>query len=136
MTWQVDANYSTRVAATCKCPGPSIRRRMQWIDGSTKLKSSGYLSWLLRSRLYAGNLAPDHLTDLEKSGLTLATIRQQLIRSVPPWMISKLLGFDLPGIVSALLFPFPDPQGGFMNHVRMKIFPPLADRNRHAIKYL
>src|SRR5215467_8825241 len=109
---------------------------MQWIDGSTKLKPSSYFSWLLRSSLYAGNLAPEHLRDLDKSGLTPATIRQQLIRSVPPWMTSKLLGFDLPGIVSALLFPFPDPQGGFMNHVRMKIFPPLADRNRHAIKYL
>jgi hypothetical protein len=100
------------------------------------LRSSSYFSWLLRSSLYGGNLTPEHRTDLEKSGLTPVTIRQQLIRSVPPWMISKLLGFDLSGILSALLFPFPDPHGGFMNHVRMKIFPPLIDRKGHTIKYL
>ncbi len=42
----------------------------------------------------------------------------------------------MPAIRSALVFPFPDPSGGFMDHVRVKIFPPLTDRAGHTIKYL
>jgi hypothetical protein len=91
---------------------------------------------LLLSRAYDGSLAPEHLADLRKSGLTDETIAQQLIRSVPPAMISRLLGFDLPGIRSALLFPFRAPAGGFMNHSRVKIFPPLTDADGHTVKYL
>lgn len=34
-------------------------------------------------------------------------------------MIGRLLGFDIAEIRSALLIPFPDPAGGFMDHVRM-----------------
>ena len=51
-------------------------------------------------------------------------------------MITKLLGFDIPAIISGLLFPFPDPSGGFMRHIRLKVFPTLVDRSGHAIKYL
>lgn len=91
---------------------------------------------LLLSRLYDGALAPEHLRDLRKSNLTDETIAQNFIRSVPPSMIPKLLRFDRPGIRSALLFPFRSPAGGFMDHVRIKIFPPLADAEGHKVKYL
>jgi hypothetical protein len=91
---------------------------------------------LLISRAYDGALAAEHLADLRKSKLTDDTIAAQFIRSVPPSMIARLLGFDLPGIRSALLFPFRSPAGGFMDHVRVKIFPTLSDARGHSVKYL
>jgi len=90
----------------------------------------------LLSRAFDGALAAEHAADLRKSGLTDATIAAQFIRSVPPSMIARLLGFDLPGIRSALLFPFRSPAGGFMDHVRVKIFPTLTDADGHSVKYL
>jgi hypothetical protein len=50
-------------------------------------------------------------------------------------MIDLLLRFPTPKVHSALLFPFPDPAGGFMDHVRMKVFPPLSTKTG-TIKYL
>jgi len=91
---------------------------------------------LLLSPVYDGALAPEHLADLRKSTLTDQTIRRQFIRSVPPAMIRPLLGFDLAEIRSALLFPFRSPAGGFMDHVRLKVFPSLTDAKGHAVKYL
>jgi putative DNA primase/helicase len=91
---------------------------------------------LLLSKIYDGALAPEHLADLRKSGLTDATIAAQFIRSVPPALIPRLLGFDMPSVRSALLFPFRSPAGGFMDHVRVKIFPPRADAAGHTVKYL
>jgi hypothetical protein len=94
--------------------------------------------WLshLVSRAYDGALAPAHRDDLRKSTLTDATIAQQYIRSVPPAILPRLLGFDLRSVRSALLFPFRSPAGGFMDHVRVKVFPPLTDAAGHAVKYL
>jgi len=94
-----------------------------------------FLAHLL-STVYDGALAPEHRDDLRKSGLRESTIRAQFIRSVPPDMIPRLLGFDDTRIRSALLFPFRSPHGGFMDHVRIKVFPPLMDRDGHSIKYL
>ena len=94
-----------------------------------------FLSFLL-SDIFPGALHPEHLADLRKSGLNDETIKSQKLRSVPPHMIAQLLGFDSPGIRSALLIPFPDWDGQFMNHIRMKIFPPLTDKGGHSIKYL
>jgi putative DNA primase/helicase len=91
---------------------------------------------LLLSTHYDGVLAPAHRADLAASGLTDETIRAHYIRSVPPGMIPHLLGFDRNGIVSALLFPFRSPAGGFMDHVSLKIFPALTDRRGHTVKYL
>jgi hypothetical protein len=78
---------------------------------------------LLLSDLYDGALAPPHRADLEKSGLTDATIQRQKIRSIPPDLIDRLLGFPTPQVISAYLIPFPDPRGGWMDHVRLKVFP-------------
>lgn len=91
---------------------------------------------LLISRFYDGNLAPDHLEDLRRSGLTDETIRAQFIRSVPPSMLGQLLGFDDTRIRSAMLLPFRSPAGGFLDHVRLKIFPALTGKDGHTIKYL
>jgi hypothetical protein len=90
----------------------------------------------LLSRLYDDSIAPEHREDLRKSGLTDETIKANYIRSIPPGMITPLLKFDVPAVRSALLFPFRSPGGGFMDHIRMKVFPPLADNNGHTIKYL
>lgn len=91
---------------------------------------------LLLSRWYDGDLAPEHRADLEKSGLTEKTIQGHYIRSVPPAMISRLLGFDPPGVRSAMLLPFRSQAGGFMDHVRVRVFPPLTDAAGHTTKYL
>jgi hypothetical protein len=45
---------------------------------------------LLLSPLYSGALAPAHRADLDKSGLTLATIYAHAIRAVPAGMIDRL----------------------------------------------
>ncbi|MCZ6624412.1 MAG: DUF3854 domain-containing protein [Deltaproteobacteria bacterium] len=100
-----------------------------------RAKRHHYLNILL-SAVYRGSLAPDHREDLKKSGLNPETIHMQRIRSVPPWLIPRLLGFNIPNINSALLFPFPDPSDGFMDHVRMKIFPIITNRDTQTIKYL
>jgi uncharacterized protein DUF3854 len=96
---------------------------------------------LLLSPVYSGALHPEHLADLRKSTLIDATIREQGIRSVPPGMIQHLLGFNPPGVTSAMLIPFPDPAGGWMDHIRMKIFPPQLSKKKGGegettIKYL
>jgi hypothetical protein len=90
---------------------------------------------LLLSSVYSGALAPEHRADLAKSGLTDATIQAQRIMSVPPNMIGRLLGFDIEAIRSAMLLPYPDPAGGFLDFVRMKVFPPLV-KDTGTIKYL
>ncbi|MGH9893011.1 MAG: DUF3854 domain-containing protein [bacterium] len=50
-------------------------------------------------------------------------------------MIGRLLGFEASGVVSAYLIPFPDPRGGFMDHIRVKVFPPIVTADG-TIKYL
>jgi uncharacterized protein DUF3854 len=89
----------------------------------------------LLGRIYDGALAPDHRADLERSGLTPETIAANYFRSVPPAMPGRLLGFDVP-VRSMMLLPFRAPAGGFMDFVRVKLFPALADADRHTTKYL
>lgn len=91
-----------------------------------------HLEFLL-STVYDGALAPAHREDLEKSGLGKDIIQAQFIRSVPPHLIARLLGFDIPAITSALLFPFRAPAGGFMNHIRVKVFPTLVKVTRDGM---
>ena len=91
---------------------------------------------LLLSKGYDGDLAPEHHADLRRSGLSQETIAAHYIRSVPPHMIERLLGFGVAGIRSALLFPYRAPAGGFAPLVRMKPFPPLVKDDGQQIKYL
>lgn len=95
-----------------------------------------HLDFLLSDVYHDATLHREHLADLRRSGLTDETIRTQKIRTVPPSMINQLLGFDIPAVRSAYLIPFPDPRGGFMDHVRMKIFPSFTDHQGSTVKYL
>jgi len=52
-------------------------------------------------------LAPFHLADLRKSGLSDETISQARIESVRPCDINREIGFDIPGLVSCYMIPFP-----------------------------
>jgi hypothetical protein len=56
-------------------------------------------------------LHPDHLEDLERSGLTPDTIRTAGIYTVPPDEIGKKLGVAGNSVVSALAFPYPGCDG-------------------------
>src|SRR5215831_14247018 len=96
---------------------------------------NAHLDFLLSALYESAQLHPLHLADLRKSGLTDATIRQQKIRTVPPHMIDHLLGFSVPGVTSAYLVPFPNPRGGWMDHVRVKVFPSIETKSG-TIKYL
>lgn len=93
------------------------------------------LDFLLSAVYDGAGFHPEHLADLRRSGLTDATITRQKIRSVPPHMIDQLLGFDPRGVVSAYLIPFPNPLGGWLDHVRLKVFPTLTTE-RGTVKYL
>jgi hypothetical protein len=102
-----------------------------------------HLEVLLDNHVYSGALHPLHRADLHKSKLSDETIAAQRIRSVPPNMIGQLLRFNMPGVVSAMLIPFADPAGGFMDFPRMKIFPTLTKESGRGnqkktthIKYL
>jgi len=114
---------------------------MSHVDPSKSSSTSPPLSphlELLLSPVYSGALHPLHLADLQKSTLSDATIREQGIRSVPPAMIQALLGFNPTSVTSAMLLPFPDPKGGWMDHVRMKIFPARVAKKKgeSTVKYL
>lgn len=64
-------------------------------------------------------LAPEHRLDLEKSGLIDDTLLLARIQTVyPPSQITKTLGFDIPGLVSAYRIPFPP----FEGYERYKLF--------------
>jgi DNA primase len=91
---------------------------------------------LLLSDAYPGSLAPAHLKDLRKSGLTDATLARQRIRSVPLTLLPRLLERDVPEIRSAYILPFPDPAGGWLDHVRLRIFDPFVDHRGRTVKYL
>lgn len=54
------------------------------------------------------NLHPEHLADLEKSGLNREIINAAGIVSVPPRDIRKRLGYDTPGLKSMYEIPYRD----------------------------
>jgi hypothetical protein len=91
--------------------------------------------FLLSAVYDRAGLHPEHLADLRRSGVTNETITRQKIRSVPPHMIAQLLGFDPSGVLSAYIIPFADPRGGWLEHVRLKVFPTLRTK-RGAVRYL
>lgn len=82
-----------------------------------------------------GSLAPPHVADLQKSGLTDETSREHRLRSVPLAMIGPLLGFPALKVEHAYVIPFPDPRDGWLDHVRLKVFPSIVT-DAGTIKYL
>jgi hypothetical protein len=90
---------------------------------------------LLLSPVHPGALAPEHRVDLERSGLTDATIQTHGFRSVPPDMIGRLLGWDSAKIQSCYILPYVDPRtGGWLDHVVLRLFPPIETK-RGTAKY-
>jgi len=82
-------------------------------------------------------LHPEHLADLRRSGLSDTTLRAQKIRSIPPNMIDVLAGFSVPAsVTSAYVIPYPALAGGFLSHIRIKLFPPITEDDGPAVKYL
>jgi hypothetical protein len=63
-----------------------------------------------------------HAEDLAASGITEPTRQLHKIRDVPPDMVDGLLGFRAPRLRSAYIIPYPDPLGGWMDHVKLKVF--------------
>ena len=74
-------------------------------------------------------LAPSHIEDLRKSGLNDETIQEAGLKSVPPRLINKILGFNAK-IDSLLEIPYPG-----TDFSRYKLFPPLTNRDGDNIKY-
>jgi hypothetical protein len=90
---------------------------------------------LLLTPVYSGALAPEHRLDLERSGLTDATIQTHGLRSVPPGMIGRLLGWGSRKIQSAYILPYADPRtGGWLDHVVLRLFPPIETKTG-TLKY-
>jgi hypothetical protein len=102
----------------------------------TSYTPAEHLDFLLSALYDRIELHPEHLDDLRKSALTDETIARQKIRTAPPHMIQHLLGYSPPKIVRhAYVIPYADPRGGWMPHVRMKIFPNV-ERKSGTVKYL
>jgi hypothetical protein len=74
---------------------------------------------------------PDHIADLQKSGLSAATVRELNIHSVPKEHIARHFGYENPAIQSLLCFPYPGVEG----FCRDKVFPPLKDIEGHTQRY-
>ena len=74
-------------------------------------------------------LAPSHLEDLRKSGLSDETIQEAKLKSVPPRLFKEILGFNAK-IESMYEIPY---QGTEFS--RWKLFPPFTNREGHSQKY-
>jgi hypothetical protein len=81
-----------------------------------------HVEFLLSDAYRNSTLDPEHQADLDKSGITAETRELHRLRSVPPQMIDLILGFRSPRVRSAYLIPFPDPRGGWFDHVKLKVF--------------
>ncbi|MDT7042926.1 phage/plasmid primase, P4 family [Candidatus Nitronereus thalassa] len=80
------------------------------------------------------DLHPEHLTDLQKSGLSDQTLSQLAIQSVNPHRLQKL-GSKYNAVSSAYEISYWDPDGNRNGFSRLKLFPPLKDAKGHTIKY-
>jgi hypothetical protein len=81
---------------------------------------------------------PDHKADLLASGISPKSAWEAGIRTLTPTELGEALkqcGWIDPGDRSGLVFTYPSPNGG-PKYFRLKLFPPLANRNGKAVKYL
>jgi len=74
-------------------------------------------------------LAPSHIEDLRKSGLSDETIQEAGLKSVPPRLFKEILDHNAK-IESMYLIPYPG-----TDFSRYKLFPPLTNREGHTKKY-
>lgn len=80
------------------------------VEGSQPLKSGSIIIITKpspESKQILPSVHPDHLADLRKSGLSDETIILHRIKSVRPKDINKKVGYDIPGLISAYVIPFP-----------------------------
>jgi putative DNA primase/helicase len=77
------------------------------------------------------NLAPEHLTDLQRSGLSDDTIVIMGVSSLRPADIDKLSSGGLTGVESVLKIPY----FGVNGFCRYKLYPPLKKKDGHSLKY-
>lgn len=77
-------------------------------------------------------LHPNHLDDLRRSGLSDETIFVARIRSLVPTELGRLLGPKIAARVQhAYLIPYPEADGFY----RVKLFPPIPDKDGHTVRY-
>jgi hypothetical protein len=74
-------------------------------------------------------LAPDHVADLQRSGLTTDVIDALQIAGVRPHDLK------LPGVESAYALPYFNIDGKPTSFQRLKLFPPIRTADGHAQKY-
>lgn len=79
-------------------------------------------------------LPPEHLTDLQKSGLTPNTIERLKYSSVVPSSLNSL-GGKYRDVTSAYKLPYFTLAGEINGFERLKLFPPIKDKDGHTIKY-
>ncbi len=86
----------------------------------------------MRIEAVALSLHPEHLADLRHSGLSDETIAQAGIRSLAPAEFPRFLGPSLAAkIESCYLIPYPEADGFY----RVKLFPPIPDKDGHTVRY-
>ncbi|MFI5338451.1 MAG: AAA family ATPase [Candidatus Methylomirabilales bacterium] len=80
------------------------------------------------------SLSLEHLEDLERSGLTSATVERMGVHSARPADLNKLAGWDITsrGVTSAMVFPYPDCDGFY----QLKVFPAFRNSDGHHVKYI
>jgi hypothetical protein len=87
---------------------------------------NAHLAFLLSVNFDSTPFHPDHQADWDRSGLTEATRVTHKVRTVPPDLFDPLAGFRVPPAVTSMyIIPFPDPNGGVFDHVKLKLFPTL-----------
>ncbi len=80
------------------------------------------------------SLHPEHLQDLQHSGLTAETITAMGVYSARPGDLDKLAGWGISaqGVTSAIVFPYPDCDGFY----QLKVFPAIQNGDGHHVKYI
>lgn len=82
--------------------------------------------------MVTGVIHPDHIADLNKSGLSERTIDELGIRTILPRDIDGHIEYRNERVNSLLCFPYPLIEG----FCRDKVFPAIVDKYGHSIRYL
>ncbi len=78
-------------------------------------------------------LFPEHMEDLQKSGITRETAQKARLYSVNAKALEALIGWIPEQVETALVFPYLSESDGFC---RVKVFPSYVDNQGKTVKYL